>query len=579
MHAARLAWKVLLAGLLLAGPATAADPQAAPEGASGMAAPVAALRAERQMIVTANPLAAEAGLAVLRAGGSAADAAVAALLVLGLVEPQSAGLGGGAFWLQYRAADGAVLAYDARETAPAAATPALLLGEDGQPLDFMAAVESGRSVGVPGLPRLLEAVQRAHGRLPWAELFAPALALAEQGFALSPRLHALLLDTPELAADPAAAAYFFGADGQPRPVGAHLVNPAYAAVLRRLAAEGAGAFYEGPIAAAIVARVNEGEPVARLAESDLAHYRVLERAPLCGPYRALLVCGFGPPSSGGVAVLQILGILAGFPAAPAGALTPEAAHLLAEASRLAFADRNAFLADADFVEVPLAALLDPAYLERRRQLISPAASLGQALPGLPEQRGALPPQAEPPSTTHLVVVDRWGDAVSVTASIETAFGSRRMVEGFLLNNQLTDFAFSPLDAAGRPVANRVEAGKRPRSSMAPTLVLDGERRLVGALGSPGGSRIIGYVVQALLALADRGLDPQQAAGEPHLLNRNGRTELEADRGLEALGTALEALGQSVAYVEMTSGLAIVWVTPAGLLGGADPRREGLVLGD
>lgn len=555
--------------------------RAAPEGASGFH-PSPLVTAREQMAVTANPLASIAALAILRQGGSAADAAIAALLVLGLVEPQSAGLGGGAFWLQYDAESGRLTSYDGRETAPAAARPDRFLDAEGQPLDFWTAVASGRSVGVPGLVRLLALVHEREGRLAWADLFRPAIALAEQGFAISPRLATLIAEDELLALNPAARAYFYEADGSPKAAGTLLRNPDYAAVLRRLAAEGPEAFYSGPVAEALLAAAAEGEAEPPLTPEDLAAYRAVERDPLCLNYRAYRVCGQAPPSSGGVTTLQILGLLAGFDlgAAP----TPEAAHLIAEASRLAFADRNAYLADPDFVPQPVAALLDPAYLRARAALIRPEAVLREALPGLPEQRGEAAQPLEPPATTHLVVVDRWGDVVSVTASIESAFGSRRLATltgqgGFLLNNELTDFSFEPRDTAGRAVANRVEGGKRPRSSMAPTILLDEAGRPAFALGSPGGSRIIGYVTLAIVALVDWGFDPAEAVALPHLLNRNGPTELEANRGLEPLAEALTALGHSVRFATMTSGLAIVAVTSEGLQGAADPRREGKAVGD
>jgi len=570
------------ASLLALSPQAAwAQQEPAPEAASGLAADRPAVTAKRHMIVAANPLAAEAGLAILRQGGSASDAAIAALLVLGLVEPQSSGIGGGAFWLGYDAEADALYALEGRETAPAAAGPGLFLDDKGEPLPFWQAVPSGKSVGVPGLPALLEAAHKRHGALPWPDLFAPAIDLAEAGFPISPRLHSLLQGDPLLRLNPETLAYFYSAGGTAKAVGTLLRNPDYAATLAKMAAEGSKAFYQGDLAEAIVARVNAGEAAPRMAMADLAAYRVKERAVLCRPYRAYGVCGVGLPTSGGLATLQILGILRSLPIGEMPPLGAEPAHLLASASRLAFADRGAYLGDGDFVTVPVDALLDADYLARRAALISPGKALTdqQVKPGLPEQRGALSPMPRPPSTTHVSVVDAEGNAVSVTASVENAFGSRRMVAGFLLNNQLTDFSFAPLDASGRAVANRVEAGKRPRSSMAPTVVVDGAGKPAFLVGSPGGSRIIGYVVQAIVAMVDWGLDPQEAAAQPHILDRWGPFEYEADRGLEALAEAMAAMGYETRESRMVSGLGIVAITPEGLIGGADPRREGVALGD
>ena len=529
------------------------------------------------MVAAANPHATEAGVAMLEAGGSAVDAAIAAQLVLGLVEPQSSGIGGGAFLLHHDPESGETQAYDGRETAPLAATGDQFLTEDGSPLGFWDAVPGGLSVGAPGVLRMLELAHTNHGKLAWARLFEPAIALAENGFAVSPRLHALITRDKLLPKFPAAAAYFYTPAGNPLPVGTILRNPAYAETLRRIAAEGADAFYEGEIAADIVTAV-QGASInpGRLTQADLAAYRAVVRSPVCRRYREWRVCGMPPPTSGGVAVLQILSLLEPHDLGAAAPSDPRSLHLLAEAGKLAFADRNAFLADPDFVDVPVEQLLDPDYLSARAALIDPQRALPEAEPGL-ELRNGTWVQVEPPSTSHLSVVDAEGQAVSMTSSVENAFGSRVMVRGFLLNNQLTDFAFVP-EVEGRPVANRVEPGKRPRSSMSPTLVFDTGGALHLAIGSPGGSRIIGYVVRAVTGVLDHGLSVQAAIELPHAVNRNGPTDLESGTAAAGAKAALEALGHVVRETEMTSGLHGIRVLPDGSLeGGADPRREGVAL--
>ncbi|MFP6745579.1 MAG: gamma-glutamyltransferase [Alphaproteobacteria bacterium] len=540
-------------------------------------------RAKHYMIATANPHASQAGLAMLRRGGSAVDAAIAAQLVLNLVEPQSSGIGGGAFMLAYDAEARAVHAYDGRETAPAAVTPDLFLTADGEPMGFYDAVIGGRAVGVPGLVAMLEMAHRRHGRLPWAALFEPAITLAEAGFAVSPRLHQLIAGSKGVDRFDTARAYFFTAEGAPKPVGTRLFNPAFAATLRAIAAGGAKAFYEGDIADAMVAAIAgaEGNPGV-MTGADLAAYEANDRAAVCRPYRQWRVCGMGPPSSGGVTTLGILGLLEQFDLA---ALTPgsvEAVHLISEASRLAYADRARYLADSDFVAVPVRGLLDRGYLAERAALINPWASMGAATAGTPPYDDGMlranDPGTEQISTTHLSVIDGLGNAVAMTSSVESAFGSRLMVRGFMLNNQLTDFSFrSAVD--GVAVANRVAPGKRPRSSMAPTLVFDQEGELLLAVGSPGGSRIIGYVTQVLVAMLDWDLDAQQALDLPHHVNRNGPVDLEAGTALAGLEVALASRGHEVRLRKLTSGLHAVAVTAGGLEGGADPRREGVALGD
>ena len=556
----------------------------APEAASGRTEKHA-VESRTFMIAAANPLAVDAGYRMLKQGGSAVDAAIAAQLVLGLTEPQSSGLGGGAFLLAHDGRSHRLVAYDGRETAPAAATPERFLGSDGKPLTFDAAVVGGRSVGVPGTVRLLEIAHKRHGKLPWRVLFAPAIALAENGFAVSPRLNTLIAEEKNL--QPAARAYFQDADGKPRAVGSILRNPAYAATLRRIAAEGADAFYSGAIAQDIVDTVhmhptNPGD----LTLADLAGYRVKVRQPVCDTYRGRRICGMPLPSSGGLAVLQILKVLEPYPIADMGPASFWSVHFASEAGRLAYADRGVYEADPDFYTPP-PGLLDPAYLAARSQLITTSRSMGRAAPGDPPMiepaarkvAWGQDAAAEFPSTSHISVVDRYGNAVSMTTTIEDQFGSRLMTRsGFLLNNELTDFSFAPVDD-GKPVANRVQAGKRPRSSMSPTIVYDRTGRVYMVAGSPGGSAIINYVAKTLLGVLDWGLDPQAAIDLPNFGSRNGPTELEAGTAAAALAPKLQALGHEVSVMEQTSGTQAIVRTPRGWIGGADPRREGIVLGD
>ena len=533
------------------------------------------------MVATAAPAASEAALAMLRKGGSAVDAAVAAQAVLGLVEPQSSGIGGGAFLLHWDGVTHKLTALDGRETAPKSARIDLFLDKDGKPLDFMDAALSGRSVGVPGALRVLELAHRREGRLPWADLFQPAINLAENGFAVPPQLAAAIAEEQDLKRDPEARAYFFDADGNPRPAGAILRNPAYAETLRAVAERGADAFYGGPIAQAILDKVNEGG-AAHMAAMDLLDYRARERDVLCRPYRALEVCSEGPPTSGGIALLQILGILQNFDLAPMDPDGAQAFHLIADASRLAFADRNRYVADSDFVRVPADSLLDPTYLKARAGQIRSDRTIGEARPGKLTDplivAEASERQFEPLSTSHLVIVDSAGDIVTMTSSIEMAFGSHRMVDGFLLNNQLTDFSFLPA-SEGHLVANRVEPGKRPRSSMAPAIVFDKDGKPVIALGSPGGPNIIGYVAQALVEMVDWGRSPGAAVAAPHILNRNGPTLIEAGTRAVDIRETLESLGHEVEEQELKSGLNIVELKDGTLIGASDPRRDGIALGE
>jgi gamma-glutamyltranspeptidase / glutathione hydrolase len=540
--------------------------------------------AKEWMIAAANPLAAEAGARVLRNGGTAADAMIAVQAVLGLVEPQSSGLGGGAFLVWYDAATGSIVTLDGRETAPMAVDPKLFLDEQGQPLEFMDAVVGGRSVGTPGIPRLMEEAHRRWGSTAWSSLFDDAIQLADGGFPVSARLSTLIGDNKDsLSRFPSTAEYFLPG-GVPLNAGDTLRNPAYANTLRAMAIGGAEAFYEGPIAEGIVAAVRgaDGNP-GLLSLQDLGGYTVKERPAVCIDYRAYDVCGMGAPSSGGLTVAGTLGMLSHFDLAALGPTSPEAWRLIGDASRLAFADRGRYMADADFVPVPTKGLLDQDYLADRANLLTEDDALPEVAPGTPPFDHAMLELAddasiELPSTSHIVIVDAQGNALSMTTSIENVFGSTVMAPGgFLLNNELTDFSFETHEN-GVPIANRVEPGKRPRSSMAPTIVLkDGVPVLV--VGSPGGSRIIGYVTQAIVGALDWDMDPQQAVSQPHLVNRTGVFELEEATTAADLAQPLEQLGYEVTVRPLDSGLHAIEITPDGLLGGADPRREGIVLGE
>ena len=593
---------VIAATLALAACHTPVNEQPpAPELGSGYRTDLSTRHAERHMAAAANPLAAEAGREMLRQGGSAIDAAIAMQAVLTLVEPQSSGIGGGAFIMLWDGHN--VQAYDGRETAPAGATERLFLKADGTPMAFTDAQIGGRSVGTPGVLPALEMAHQKSGRLPWAKLFEPAIRLSEQGFAISPRLHSLIAADRFIAQSPDMAAYFLNADGSPKATGTLLKNPALAAVFKRIAKEGPDALYQGSIADEIARKVQGHRNAGSLSQADLKSYTAKQRAPLCTDYKQWKVCGMPPPSSGGIAVAQILGTLQALEtrtprlaiapmtpvksASPAGLEpTPEAVHLLAEAGRLAFADRALYVADADFTPVPVAGLVAPSYLAQRATLIGER-SMGIAKPGQPAGiQVAYAPDRSPLriSTSQVVAVDDQGGAVSMTTTVEAAFGSHVMVQGFLLNNQMTDFSFIP-EENGQPVANRVQPGKRPRSAMAPTLVFNRNTgELLATVGSPGGSQIIEYVSKSLVAMLDWKLDPQAAISLPNFGSRNGATELEAGLFSPALKQVLKDKGHALSEIEMTSGVqAIVRTRDAQgkvtLSGGADPRREGEALGD
>jgi gamma-glutamyltranspeptidase/glutathione hydrolase len=553
-----------------------------PEGESGFT-PKPLVKAKTHMVVAAHPLAAEAGLAMLRQGGAAIDAGIAAQMVLTLVEPQSSGIGGGAFVLYWDAAAQALSSFDGRETAPAAATSELFLDGDGKPLPRQAAKATGRSIGVPGVLAALKLVHDKYDKLPWTTLFQPAIALARDGFPVSPRLAKMLADIGPSSFTPDARAYFFDAQGRPWPTGYQLKNPALADTLAIIARDGTKPFYQGAIAADIATAVqNDPRMPGKLTADDLANYRAKEREPVCVPYRDHRVCGMGPPSSGAVAVGQTLGILAPFDLGG----TPfslSAAHAIAEAERLAFADRARYLADPDFVAVPVPGLLDPSYLAERRALIAPDRAQSEVEAGSPPntKQGAFGADAtkERGGTSQISVVDDEGDAFSMTTSIETAFGARSIVRGFLLNNQLTDFSFLPVDDQGRTVANRVEGGKRPRSSMDPTLIFGPDGGLAYVLGSPGGPAIILFNLKAIIALIDWRLDAAAASALVNLGSTEDTLLIEQGGEWDKLAEGLAAMGHQVRRIPMTSGQHIIAVTPDGLEGGADPRREGVALGD
>lgn len=586
-----------------------------PEVATGYRSDMEAVRTQTYSVSTANPLATRAACEVLREGGTAADALITAQTVLGLVEPQSSGIGGGAFLMYYDAATGSIEALDGRETAPAAATENYLrwISDEDRTEPVPDTRASGRSIGVPGVLRLLQTVHGTHGKLDWADMFTPAIDIANQGFDISPRMASAIADSAaELAVDPEARAYFLSGDGSPKPAGESLTNPAYAQTLTTLAQQGPDAFYSGPIAEAIVAKAGStenGMTPSLMTLEDLASYQALEREPICTPYRDYRICGMPNPSSGGLAVAQALGILSNFDLsqyAPTdmdlngGKPTVDGVHLISEAERLAYADRDEYVADSDFVPLPGGspdAMLDPTYLKERADLIDPEHTMGEAQPGdfsVPDQ-GVVPTGEH--GTSHISIVDSFGNAASMTTTVESAFGSFHMTNGFLLNNQMTDFSAEPTAEDGSPVANRIEAGKRPRSSMAPTLVFDQpadgstdpEGSLAMVVGSPGGAVIIQFVIKTLAGLIDWDMNPQQAvsmvdfgAANTPVTNVGGEhpnIDTADDGANDPLVQGLRERGHEVSIADQSSGLSALQRTDDGWVGGADPRREGLVMGD
>lgn len=534
------------------------------------------------MVASAHPDASQAGIDILNAGGTAMDAAVAVQLMLNLVEPESSGIGGGAFLLYWDQSEKSLLTYDGREKAPASATPAYFLKDDGEPMKWSQAVPGGLSVGVPGTLKLLETAHADHGIYAWAELFNPAIKKAEAGFEVSEKLSASIEGARErgLTLFESTASYFFNEDGSARSAGSKIVNQAFADTLKILAEQGSDPFYNGDIGKRIVATVtNASTNPGQMTTADLAAYEVIKREPVCFPYRVYEVCGMGPPTSGGLTMGQILGILSHYDL-PAMGPSADAWHLFIEAAKLAYADRGMYMADSDFVDIP-DGLLNKDYLAQRAALIDTKKTMGKAEAGSPPwkeaQLRAPDLQSEKAGTSHFSIIDRYGNMVSMTTTIESGFGSRLMVDGFLLNNELTDFSFRPT-RDGNPVANQVEGNKRPRSSMSPTIVMKDGRPIL-LTGSPGGSRIINYVTQSVIAILDWGMDPQDALNMGHVVNRNGKTDLEKNTDATDLQPALEALGHEVNVRDLKSGLHTILIDGSRYYGAADPRRSGIAIGE
>jgi len=539
------------------------------------------VHAKEYMVAAANPYASEAGMRILEKGGNAIDAAIAVQMVLNLVEPESSGIGGGAFALYWDNQEKVLSSFDGREKAPMAAT-GKLFQQDNKNMNWWEALAGGRAVGVPGVVALMETVHQKHGKLPWAELFDDAIKLSETGFEVSPKLAASIVNrtNPALGRYEATWNYFFP-DGKPLQAGSIKKNPEFAMTLRRIALLGAKGFYKGQIAMDIVsaARFTAADNPGLLTINDMTQYQAIERPPICAPYKQYEICGMGPPTSGGMTVIQILKLLEDKALNQHDPLSPEAVHLFTQAGKLAYADRAKYMADADFVKVPVEGLTNADYLKQRAKLIGDH-DMGKASAGNPpnaEINWLAANSPEQPSTTHFSIVDKQGNGFSMTSSIEMAFGSTVMVRGFLLNNQLTDFSFSD-EKDGEKIANRVQPGKRPRSSMSPFMVFDKDKQLVMIIGSPGGSRIINYVAKTILGVLEWNMDIQAAINLPHYVNRNGATDLEAGTDAEALKDKLEALGHTVNIRDLNSGLHGITINQEGLQGGADPRRVGRALG-
>ena len=540
--------------------------------------------AHHHMVAAANPHAAEAGLEMLRAGGSAVDAAIATQMVLGLVEPESSGVGGGAFMLVFNGKTRKTTSFDGREMAPASATPNMFLGPDGKPRGHFDAIPGGLSVGIPGVVRMLALAHDKYGKLPWARLFEPAIKLAQDGFAVGPKLARTIRTFTPGAKMPDIRSHFYHPDGTPLAEGEIYKNPEYAAVLKKIADEGPDGFYKGEIAQAIINAVQHAPgQQGGMTLDDLANYRAQERAPVCGDYRQYHLCSMGPPSSGGIAVLEILGELQRFPSSELKPGSVSNAHLFAEASRLAYADRAKYLGDPAFVHVPEAGLIDKGYIASRAALIDPSKDMGTADAGNPpdEKHAQDAPQISPVlhGTSHMTIVDDAGDVVAMTTSVEYVFGAEIMADGFILNNTLTDFSFQPV-RDGLPVANAPAPGKLPLSAMSPTIVFDKNHRFLMSVGSPGGPAIIDYVAQTLSAVLDGKMSLKDAIAMPRELNMNGNTLLESGPGVDKLAASLTAMGHTVQVPDQEgSGLHGIERVRNGYIGAADPRRDGIALGD